>query len=196
MPQRSSSQDQDTVNQGERRATGLKMSPSQRQTAKRGFWRKEAKQLATFQWWAQKLIMQCGERCAMVALNARQESITCPSLNSRCPPFVVLQQSPQRFMADDVFQAELMDGSNAGERSLRHAVIWRKPSFGRQSAAGSRFIETMLTVIETCRQQRRNVFSFVRNAVESHLAHQPAPSLLPGACMVTWFPQNDEVAVS
>ena len=28
--------------------------------------------------------------------------------------------------------------NNAGERSLRHAVIWRKLSFGTQSAAGSR----------------------------------------------------------
>jgi transposase len=69
--------------------------------------------------------------------------------------------------------------NNAGERSLRHAVIWRKLSFGTQSAAGSRFVETMLTVIETCRQQDRNVFSFLTAAVEAHLAHQPAPSLLP-----------------
>jgi len=66
----------------------------------------------------------------------------------------------------------------AGERSLRHAVIWRKLSFGTQSASGSRFVETMLTVIETCRQQGRNVFAFLTNAVEAHLAHQVAPSLL------------------
>jgi len=70
--------------------------------------------------------------------------------------------------------------NNAGERSLRHAVIWRKLSFGTQSAGGSRFVETMLTVIETCRQQGRNVFSFLTAAVEAHLAHQPAPSLLNG----------------
>jgi len=68
--------------------------------------------------------------------------------------------------------------NNAGERALRHAVIWRKLSFGTQSASGSRFVETMLTVIETCRQQGRNVFSFLTAAVEAHLAHQPAPSLL------------------
>jgi len=71
--------------------------------------------------------------------------------------------------------------NNAGERSLRHAVIWRKLSFGTQSASGSRFVETMLTVIETCRQQRRNAFTFLTHAVEAHLAHQPAPSLLPRA---------------
>jgi transposase len=71
--------------------------------------------------------------------------------------------------------------NNAGERSLRQAVIWRKLSFGTQSAAGSRFVETMLTVIESCRQQRRNVFAFVTAAVEAQLAHQPTPSLLPRA---------------
>ena len=71
--------------------------------------------------------------------------------------------------------------NNAAERSLRHAVIWRKLSFGTQSAAGSRFVETLLTVIETCRQQDRDVLAFVTTAVERHSAHQKAPSLLPGA---------------
>lgn len=71
--------------------------------------------------------------------------------------------------------------NNAGERALRHAVIWRKLSFGTQSAGGSRFVETMLTVIETCRQQRRNTFEYLTVAVEARLAAQPAPSLLPGA---------------
>ena len=70
--------------------------------------------------------------------------------------------------------------NNASERALRHAVIWRKLSFGTQSAGGSRFVETMLTAIETCRQQRRNVFEFVTAAVQAHFARQSAPSLLPG----------------
>jgi transposase len=70
--------------------------------------------------------------------------------------------------------------NNAGERALRHAVIWRKLSFGTQSAGGSRFAETMLTVIETCRQQHRNAFEYLTTAIRSHLAQQPAPSLRPG----------------
>lgn len=70
--------------------------------------------------------------------------------------------------------------NNAAERSLRHAVIWRKLSFGTQSAGGSRFVERMLTVIETCRQQKRDVFAWMVNAVKAHLANQPAPSLLSG----------------
>jgi transposase len=67
--------------------------------------------------------------------------------------------------------------NNASERALRHAVIWRKLSFGTQSAAGSRFVETLLTVVETCRQRSRNVFAFVATAVEAHFAHHPASSL-------------------
>lgn len=66
--------------------------------------------------------------------------------------------------------------NNASERALRHAVIWRKLSFGTQSAAGSRFVETLLSVIETCRQQKQDVFAFVTTA----LKHHPTPSLLPG----------------
>lgn len=68
--------------------------------------------------------------------------------------------------------------NNASERSLRHAVIWRKLSFGTQSGAGSRFVETMLTVIETCRQQRRNAFDFVTAAVQARLANESCPSLV------------------
>ena len=68
--------------------------------------------------------------------------------------------------------------NNAAERSLRHAVIWRKLSFGTQSAAGSRFVETLLTVIETCRQQQRNVFTFVTDAVSRLFAGHPPESLL------------------
>ena len=71
--------------------------------------------------------------------------------------------------------------NNASERALRHAVIWRKLSFGTQSARGSRFVETMLTVIETCRQQRRNAFAFVAAAMAAHLAGKNAPSLLSRA---------------
>lgn len=68
--------------------------------------------------------------------------------------------------------------NNAAERALRHAVIWRKLSFGTQSAAGSRFVETLLTVIETCRQQQRPALAFITEAIQSRLNHKPAPSLL------------------
>ena len=62
--------------------------------------------------------------------------------------------------------------------ALRHAVIWRKLSFGTQAASGSRFVERLLTVIETARRQRRDVFSWIVGAVQADLNGQPAPSLL------------------
>jgi transposase len=68
--------------------------------------------------------------------------------------------------------------NNAAERALRHAVIWRKLSFGTQSAAGSRFVERMLTVIETCRRAGRNVFAWLTEAVRAHFRRETAPPLL------------------
>lgn len=68
--------------------------------------------------------------------------------------------------------------NNAAERALRPAVIYRKLSFGTQSEAGSRFIERMLTVSETCRLQKRSVFQWLTAAVEASLHNRPAPPLV------------------
>ena len=46
-------------------------------------------------------------------------------------------------------------------------------------AKGSRFVERALTVIETCRLQKRNVFAYVTEAVEAQMAGRKSPSLLP-----------------
>jgi len=71
--------------------------------------------------------------------------------------------------------------NNASERALRHAVIWRKLSFGTQSATGSRFVETMLSVVETCRQQGRRVFDYLAQAIQARRAGKKTPSLIAGA---------------
>jgi transposase len=68
--------------------------------------------------------------------------------------------------------------NNAAEQALRHAVIWRKLSFGTQSRSGSAFVERLLTVTETCRRQSRNVFSWLVDAVQAHINRRTAPSLL------------------
>lgn len=70
--------------------------------------------------------------------------------------------------------------NNASERALRPAVIWRKLSFGTQSAAGSRFVETILTVVETCHRQSRSSFDYLTAALKAHFAGEPTPSLVPG----------------
>jgi transposase len=69
--------------------------------------------------------------------------------------------------------------NNTAERAIRPAVLYRKGCFGTHSPEGSRFVERMLTVVATLRQQKRNVLEFLTTAYEAHLRGQPAPSLLP-----------------
>jgi transposase len=69
--------------------------------------------------------------------------------------------------------------NNAAERALRHAVQWRKTSYGTQSEAGSRFVENVLSVVQTCRQQGRNVLEFLTDCCRAGLQGCAPPSLLP-----------------
>jgi transposase len=69
--------------------------------------------------------------------------------------------------------------NNAAERPLRRAVWWRRRSFGTQSAAGSQFVERILTAVTTLRQQRRDVLDYLTTACTAAIGNTPAPSLLP-----------------
>jgi hypothetical protein len=71
--------------------------------------------------------------------------------------------------------------NNTAERTLRPAVIYRKLSFGTQSAKGSRYLERILTVSETCRLQNRNAYQYLIEAMEAKFAGRNSPSLLPPA---------------
>lgn len=68
--------------------------------------------------------------------------------------------------------------NNAAEQALRHAVLWRKGSFGSRSAEGCRFVERMLSVHATCRQQERLLVAFVTEAVQAAWAGTPPPVLV------------------
>ena len=69
--------------------------------------------------------------------------------------------------------------NNAAERALRHAVIWRRISGGTASEQGSRFVERMLTVVATCRQQGRNVLDYLTSCFQAVRNGHGIPSLLP-----------------
>ena len=69
--------------------------------------------------------------------------------------------------------------NNTAERSIRPGVLWRKGSFGTQSEEGSRFVESMMTVVSTLKQQQRNVLEYLTAACEAALRGEAAPSLLP-----------------
>jgi transposase len=71
--------------------------------------------------------------------------------------------------------------NNTAERSIRPGVLWRKGSFGTQSAEGSRFVESMMTVVTTLKQQQRHVLEYLTAACEAALRGEAAPSLLPAS---------------
>jgi transposase len=69
--------------------------------------------------------------------------------------------------------------NHTAERALRPGVLWRKGSFGTQSEEGSRFVESMMTVVATLKQQQRHVLEYLTEACEAALRGESAPSLLP-----------------
>src|SRR5207237_8744564 len=83
--------------------------------------------------------------------------------------------------------------NNTAERSIRPGVQWRKSSFGTQSEDGSRFVESMMTVVATLKQQKRNVLAYLTAAHEAALRGEAAPSLIPARKMASqaaagfWF---------
>jgi transposase len=85
--------------------------------------------------------------------------------------------------------------NNAAERALRHAVIWRRISGGTASADGSRFVERMLSVVATCRQQGRNVLDYLTSRFEAARSGQAITSLLPGRNLRSRSPDSSLVVL-
>jgi len=103
-----------------------------------------------------------------------------PKTEGTCREILKLRQALWTF----VRHPEVEPTNNAAERAIRPGVLWRKGSFGTQSPEGSRFVETMMTVVATLKQQHRNVLDYVIDACEAALRRQPAPSLLPTAAAI------------
>ena len=70
--------------------------------------------------------------------------------------------------------------NNRAERAVRKGVLWRKKSFGCASEGGCRFVERILTVVQTLRQQGRPVWRYLCEALQAHRSNQAAPGLIPG----------------
>ena len=68
--------------------------------------------------------------------------------------------------------------NNFMERLLRRAVLWRRRSFGCASDTGCRFVERILTVVQTRRLQGKSVLNYLHDALRSFRAGQPCPKLL------------------
>jgi transposase len=68
--------------------------------------------------------------------------------------------------------------NNHAERVQRRAVLWRRRSFGCHSAQGCRFVERILTVVQTLRLQKRSVLQFLQETIAAHRLGQKGPRLV------------------
>jgi transposase len=67
--------------------------------------------------------------------------------------------------------------NNAAERGLRAAVIYRKLSLGSRSQGGERTIERLLSVDQTCRLQRRSLYTYLADVLTAKARGDPVPTL-------------------
>lgn len=109
-------------------------------------------------------------RAEVKTLLARGSASACGKTAGVCREILAVEESLWTFAG----RAGVEPTNNAAERAVRHAVCLRKTSYGTASERGSRFVERILTVVASCRQQRRGVLDFLVKAVTGQ-----NPSLLP-----------------
>ena len=68
--------------------------------------------------------------------------------------------------------------NNHAERVQRLAVLYRKNCFGCQSDLGCRFVERLLTVVQTLRLQKRPVLQYLKDTLIAHRRCTAPPSLV------------------
>ena len=91
-----------------------------------------------------------------------------------CRPLLKVEPALWLFVAVEGLEPT----NNAAERAIRPAVLWRRTSFGSQSAAGSVFVARMLTVVTSLRSQNCNVLEFMTEAVRASRQGSSASSTL------------------
>jgi transposase len=69
--------------------------------------------------------------------------------------------------------------NNLAEQAIRFVVIDRHITQGTRSETGQHWSERIWTVIATCTQQGRSVFSFLYDSISAHFQSEPAPDLMP-----------------
>ncbi len=117
----------------------------------------------------------CGLRAEVREALIRGAACGCPKTAATCRNLIADEARLWTF----VWQEGIEPTNNAAERALRHAVLWRKGSGGTDSSRGSRFVERVLSVRETCRQQGRSLLRYLVECCQARLENKAAPSLLP-----------------
>lgn len=101
----------------------------------------------------------------------------CAATRGTCRELLAWESSLWTF----AFVADVEPTNNHAERVLRGAVLWRKGCFGCSSEGGCRFVERILTVVQTLRLQSRPVLTYLYEALCAHRKGLPTPKLLSAA---------------
>lgn len=107
-------------------------------------------------------LLRAGRRCAD------------PKAATFCENLLALVPALWRFVVTEGVEPT----NNHAERLLRRGVLWRKNAFGSHSEEGCRFVERLLTVVQTRRLQGRSVLGYLYEALVAHRSGLPSPSLL------------------
>jgi transposase len=94
-------------------------------------------------------------------------------LSGSCADILVHKAALWTFIDNDGVEPT----NNHAEREIRAFVLWRKRSFGTQSARGNVFAENLMTVAHTARKQKKTVLTFLTECCEAQRDETPAPSL-------------------
>ena len=145
--------------------------------------REQARQM--FHWWpqgrdgtlthAQCRVRRRPLRCRVVRLRKAGQTCGVPKTAGVCRAILKVYDALWPFGRVEGVEPT----NNAAERAIRPGGLWRKGSFGTQSAQGARFVEAMMTVVATLQQQHRHILAYMTEACQAAYMGLPAPSLLP-----------------
>jgi len=129
-------------------------------------WRAQDKPPKHFEWL---------QRCLHKHLRDGAAQRACTRTANTCANLLKIESALWHFLKNPAVPPT----NNAAERALRGFVIKRKLSFFTRSGRGLRFLERIFSTVQTCALQGRKTFDFLHEAIDSWLAGQTAPSLVP-----------------
>jgi transposase len=122
---------------------------------------------------------EMGDRMAPLALRvAVCLDLGCNSRDAKLARFCTRLAGVQLALWAFTVEEGVEPTNNHAERVQRRAVLWRRRSFGCQSADGCRFVERILTVVGTLRLQQRSVVEFLSETMKAHRSGQRPPQLV------------------
>jgi len=124
---------------------------------------------STFQWYVGPLRQSFRDELR------RGSQCRCPKTAATCLELLARERALWTFVRVEGIEPT----NNSAERRLRHAVLWRKSSYGTQSHSGSRFVEAILTVVSSCQQQGCNVLGYLTACCRAFAMGTRVPSLVP-----------------